>query len=174
MLQLTTARLCVGHGSQVSDSAKNRHAALRVTSGPDARITGTTPHSRHAISPTESTYLSLPLTISGDRTTRAAQTNPRVRSIHWVAVKGSHRFSLIWPDMLRTALAGPAPLGHAWASQRSAIIASMTVRSVQAGDGAAWPVRAAGLRRLEANTVTLWALRPPLHRPGRPCACRSR
>jgi hypothetical protein len=70
-----------------TDSAANRPAAPVLISAFDAAITGTSPPSRHRISPAPSKYLSYPSTGTPMNWAVAAQMNPAPGANSCVAVK---------------------------------------------------------------------------------------
>ena len=78
-------------------SAASRPAALRVTSGPVAVTTGTTPSSRHRISPVPALYRSYPDTGSPKNRAVAPHTNPTPGVRTCRAVNRRHRPSRISP-----------------------------------------------------------------------------
>jgi len=76
----------------------SRPAALRLTSGPEAAATFTSPASLHCISPWPSTNRSNPPMTPA---TRARQRNPRPGARVSVERNGSHRFNLMEPRIRR-------------------------------------------------------------------------
>jgi hypothetical protein len=144
-------------GSQQTPSPASRPAALRVTSGPAAIITGISPSSRQRICPVPEVYRSKPLIGSPANRAVAAQMKPCGGASSWRAVNGRHAPSRICPRIVSwTDDHSGVPAPTAWVSQRRAASGRPVTRSAANRPGGA-PAVARGAHSARTGRAALGA-----------------